>query len=93
MKLQDVSIGILSQLIGVTEQFSRKEYTRKLDLLSSNSAGRHLRHILEFYDLAVRAGSTGKLNYDKRLATVLSLTGFETKPTTSGWGSHIHFNF
>ncbi|CAG4990679.1 hypothetical protein DYBT9275_00588 [Dyadobacter sp. CECT 9275] len=66
MKLQDVSIEILSQLIDVAEQFSKDEYTRSLDLLSANSVGRHLRHILEFYDLAVRAGNTGQLNYDKR---------------------------
>jgi hypothetical protein len=66
MKLQDVSIEILSQLIEMTEQFSQEEYTRNLELLSANSVGRHLRHILEFYDLAVRAGSSGKLNYDKR---------------------------
>jgi hypothetical protein len=66
MKLQDVSIEILSQLIDMTKQFSKEEYTRSLDLLSANSVGRHLRHILEFYDLAVRAGNTGKLNYDKR---------------------------
>ena len=66
MKLQDVSTEILGQLIEMTEQFSHEEYTRSLDLLSNNSVGRHLRHILEFYDLAVRAGNTGKLNYDKR---------------------------
>lgn len=66
MKLQDVSIEILDQLSEMTEQFSQEEYTRPLDLLSANSVGRHLRHILEFYDLAVRANSTGKLNYDKR---------------------------
>jgi uncharacterized damage-inducible protein DinB len=71
MKLQDVSIGILSQLIEVTEQFSRDEYTKSLDLLSTNSVGRHLRHILEFYELAVRAGATGKLNYDKRERNLL----------------------
>ncbi|GLU52577.1 DinB family protein [Dyadobacter frigoris] len=66
MKLQDVSIEILGQLIEMTDQFSQEEYTRSLDLLSNNSVGRHLRHILEFYDLAVRAGNTGRLNYDKR---------------------------
>ncbi|MEO6286879.1 MAG: hypothetical protein ABIN80_05415 [Dyadobacter sp.] len=71
MKLQDVSIGILGQLIEMTEQFSREEYTKSLDLLSANSVGRHLRHILEFYDLAVRAGNTGKLNYDKRERNLL----------------------
>ncbi|MEO6687417.1 MAG: hypothetical protein ABIN24_15700 [Dyadobacter sp.] len=71
MKLQDVSIEILSQLIDMTEQFSKEEYTRSLDLLSANSVGRHLRHILEFYDLAVRAGNTGKLNYDKRERNLL----------------------
>jgi hypothetical protein len=71
MKLQDVSIEILGQLIEMTEQFSREEYTKSLDLLSANSVGRHLRHILEFYDLAVRAGSTGKLNYDKRERNLL----------------------
>ncbi|NIJ52937.1 hypothetical protein [Dyadobacter arcticus] len=71
MKLQDVSVEILSQLIEMTEQFSRDEYTRNLDLLSTNSVGRHLRHILEFYDLAVRAGNTGKLNYDKRERNLL----------------------
>ncbi|WAC14685.1 DinB family protein [Dyadobacter pollutisoli] len=66
MKLQDVSIEILGQLSEMTEQFSQEEYTRPLDLLSANSVGRHLRHILEFYDLAMRANRTGKLNYDKR---------------------------
>ncbi|GGM90550.1 hypothetical protein GCM10010967_24510 [Dyadobacter beijingensis] len=71
MKLQDVSIGILSQLIELTEQFSRDEYTKNLDLLSTNSVGRHLRHILEFYDLAVQAGNTGELNYDKRERNLL----------------------
>lgn len=71
MKLQDVSIEILSQLIDMTEQFSKEEYTRSLHLLSANSVGRHLRHILEFYDLAVRAGSAGKLNYDRRERNLL----------------------
>jgi hypothetical protein len=33
MKLQDVSIEILGQLIEMTEQFSREEYTKSLDLL------------------------------------------------------------
>ncbi|WP_159467025.1 hypothetical protein [Dyadobacter sp. 3J3] len=66
MKLQDVSIEILSQLAQMTQQFSQEEYTRPLDLLSNNSVGRHLRHILEFYDLAARAATSGKLNYDKR---------------------------
>jgi hypothetical protein len=71
MKLQDVSVEILSQLIGMTEQFSREDYTKPLDLLSANSVGRHLRHILEFYELGVRAGNTGKLNYDKRERNLL----------------------
>lgn len=66
MKLQDVSIEILSQLMDMTKQFSKEEYTRSLDLLSANSVGRHLRHILEFYDLAIRAGITGRINYDER---------------------------
>ena len=66
MKLQDVSIEILDQLTDLAGQFGQDDYTKPLDMLSANSVGRHLRHILEFYELAVRASQTGKLNYDQR---------------------------
>ncbi len=66
MKLQAASIEIFDQLTQMTEQFTEEEYRRPLPVLSNNSVGRHLRHVIEFYDLAVRAVRTGGLDYDRR---------------------------
>ncbi|GAA4415728.1 hypothetical protein GCM10023187_46480 [Nibrella viscosa] len=66
MKLQDVSAEIFGQLIGMTEKLTNEEYTRPLELLFHNSIGKHMRHIIEFYDLVLSGLHTGQLNYDRR---------------------------
>jgi uncharacterized damage-inducible protein DinB len=66
MKLQEVSVEIFDQLIAVTEKLHNEEYTRSLSLLFNNSIGKHLRHIIEFYDLVLTGYDSGQLNYDRR---------------------------
>lgn len=66
MRLQEVSVEIFAQLIAVTEKLHNEEYTQPLGLLFSNSIGKHLRHIIEFYDLVLTSYDSGQLNYDLR---------------------------
>src|SRR5689334_999981 len=66
MKLQEVSVEIFGQLIAVTERLHQEEYTQSLGLLFNNSIGKHLRHIIEFYDLVLTSYDSGQLNYDLR---------------------------
>ncbi|MCY7359384.1 MAG: DinB family protein [Rudanella sp.] len=76
MKLQETSIALFDQLIGVTSQLTPAEFARPLPLLLGSSVGKHLRHIIEFYDLALTAHQTGHLNYDRRVRQ----TALETTP-------------
>ena len=66
MQLQRISVDILSQLIAIVQQLRDEDFNRPLALLSDNSIGKHLRHIIEFYDLMIIGYSTGEVNYDKR---------------------------
>ena len=66
MQLQRISADILSQLIAIAQQLRDEEYNRSLALLSDNSIGKHIRHIIEFYDLMIIGHGTGEVNYDKR---------------------------
>jgi uncharacterized damage-inducible protein DinB len=66
MSLKSANTDILSQLTHVISQLNNADYARPLDVLSGNSIGRHIRHILEFYQLLVDSTRTGRLNYDRR---------------------------
>ncbi|MGW8121465.1 hypothetical protein ACV07N_02310 [Roseivirga echinicomitans] len=66
MHLQQVSVEILNQLITISNQLKDNEFRSPLAILSSNSIGKHIRHIIEFYDLMMIGQSTGKVDYDKR---------------------------
>ena len=66
MQLQQISIEILRQLIGVSEQLEDEEFRQPLDILSKNSIGKHIRHIIEFYDLMMVGNTSGAVDYDKR---------------------------
>lgn len=54
------------QLAEVIGQLTDADYARPLDVLSGNTIGKHVRHILEFYELLVHSAGTGRLNYDRR---------------------------
>jgi len=66
MQLQQISVDILKQLIGVSGQLQDEEFRQPLDILSKNSIGKHIRHIIEFYDLMMVGNISGCVDYDKR---------------------------
>ena len=66
MHLKDFSIQILSQLMEVTRQLTDEQFARPIALLSGNSFSKHLRHVLEFYDIMIRGYELGVINYDSR---------------------------
>jgi uncharacterized damage-inducible protein DinB len=66
MTLKAVSSDILLQLAEVVSGLTPTEYTQPLGVLSYNSIGKHVRHILEFYDLLLQSLAVGHLNYDHR---------------------------
>ncbi|QHV99793.1 DinB family protein [Spirosoma endbachense] len=66
MSLKSASTDILMQLAEVIGQLTDHDYARPLAVLSGNTIGKHVRHILEFYELLVTSVQTGQLNYDRR---------------------------
>lgn len=66
MCLKSASTDIMRQLADVIGQLTDHDYARPLSVLSGNTIGKHVRHILEFYELLVNSARTGLLNYDQR---------------------------
>ncbi|GAB2583930.1 DinB family protein [Spirosoma areae] len=66
MSLKSASTDIMMQLAEVIGQLTDEDYARPLAVLSGNTIGKHVRHILEFYELLVNSAQTGQLNYDRR---------------------------
>ncbi|OEK03299.1 hypothetical protein BFP97_17990 [Roseivirga sp. 4D4] len=66
MQLKHVSAKILDQLIQVSEQLQDQAFRQPLKVLSDNTIGKHIRHIIEFYDLMILGINCGEVNYDQR---------------------------
>lgn len=67
MQILLTSKNIINQLINLCENFTAEQYSVPQDLLMHNSIGKHIRHILEFYDLLKNSCIMGcELSYDKR---------------------------
>lgn len=67
MQILSASKAIINQLINLCEELSEEQYAISLDLLMQNSIGKHIRHIIEFYDLLKNSCSQEcELSYDKR---------------------------
>lgn len=66
MELQRVSKEILNQLISISKQLSNHGFNQPLDVLSGNTVGKHIRHIIEFFDLMMMGRESGFVNYDQR---------------------------
>ena len=66
MSLKSTSTAILHQIADVVGQLTNAEYARPVNVLSGNTIGKHVRHILEFYELLVDCTRTDELNYDNR---------------------------
>ena len=66
MQLQKISVDILEQIVSVCKQLSDDAFRKPLNVLSNNSIGKHIRHIIEFYDLMMIGNESGAINYDNR---------------------------
>lgn len=66
MDLQKTSAEIVNQLISISTQLDNAEFTQPLELLSGNSIGKHIRHIIEFYDCLIRGYESDQIDYDTR---------------------------
>lgn len=67
MQLKDTGKSILNQVHEMMSQLKGAEYSAELELLNGNSIGKHVRHVLEFFELLTDGASKGLINYDKRL--------------------------
>ena len=66
MQLKEIGSTILNQILELVNQLSDAEYSAKLELLNDNSIGKHIRHVVEFFDLLLQGADSGLVNYDKR---------------------------
>ena len=66
MKLQKASAEILSQLARLVEQLTTEQYNFILPGFSGGSVGKHVRHVIEFYQCFLNGIQSGTVNYDNR---------------------------
>jgi hypothetical protein len=70
------SIEILDQLGSLANRLPPEIYSRPLSCLQENSIGRHVRHIVEFFECLLEGTESGEVNYDLRRRNLL----IETDP-------------
>ena len=66
MPLITTSKTILDQMRELITQLRDEEYYHEIDVLSGNTIGKHVRHVLEFFDLLLIGDAEGTINYDQR---------------------------
>ncbi|AFM04976.1 DinB family protein [Bernardetia litoralis DSM 6794] len=60
------NIAVLKQLNDLLNQLSDTEYAAPLSLISQNTIGKHVRHILEFYTCLLTGIENKSVDYDAR---------------------------
>ncbi len=60
------NIAVLKQLNDLLNQLSDTEYAQPLHLISQNTIGKHVRHILEFYTCLLEGIENKSVDYDAR---------------------------
>jgi uncharacterized damage-inducible protein DinB len=65
MDLKTAAIQVLEQLLDITEQIEKEDFTLNIPLLNA-SIGQHTRHIVEFYLCLFEGLKEGRVNYDQR---------------------------
>ncbi len=66
MNQKNTSSEIIQQLINMTAQLENEQFSQPLKILSGNTIGKHIRHIIEFYDCLLRGYQINMVDYDKR---------------------------
>ena len=79
MQLKTTSQTIINQIFDLTSQLSDAEYSAELDLLNGNTIGKHVRHVVEFFDLLISGSANRTINYDKRKHVLI----YETDTTAT----------
>lgn len=65
-ELSVASCNILEQNAGLIKAITDADYCHDLPLLSGNTIGKHIRHVLEIYHELLKGIPAGTVNYDAR---------------------------
>jgi hypothetical protein len=65
-QVKEQTTEILMQLNSLLLLMNEDQYTSNLEILSSNSIGKHVRHIIEYYLCLIKGIKEGIVNYDQR---------------------------
>jgi uncharacterized damage-inducible protein DinB len=71
MNIKEQTNEILNQISELVSELSDEQYNVMLPILSNSSIGKHVRHIVEFYQCLTNGLSEGYVNYDKRERNLL----------------------
>ena len=66
MTITDANTEILNQLQQVVKSLNNDEYSKQVSILSGNTIGKHVRHIIEFYGCLQNGISINAIDYDAR---------------------------
>ena len=64
--IQKNTAKTLEQVADIVAQLKPEQYGQALACLQENSLGRHVRHIIEFFECLVENPDSGEVNYDLR---------------------------
>lgn len=64
--VQQTSVANLGQLVDLLHQMEPEDYRRSLPILSGGSVGKHVRHIVEFYQCLFNGVPEKEVDYDAR---------------------------
>ncbi len=67
MVLHHTASEILHQLIEFTEQCHDTDFKKPLPVLMNKTLGKHIRHIVEFFELLMKGYLSGEISYDHRM--------------------------
>lgn len=66
MDIREQTSQILHQVAELVGQLSNEQYSQSMAVLTDNSVGKHVRHIVVFYQCLLNGVSAGQIDYDKR---------------------------
>ena len=69
--LQSASVDALGQLVSVLGTLHAEDFRTPLPVLSGGTIGRHVRHLVEFYQCLFGGLVTGTVDYDARARNVV----------------------
>ncbi len=69
--LKGAAIKQLESIRSILVQIECKDYSTELNILKKASIGRHIRHILEFYECLIYNQVNDSVNYDNRKRNIL----------------------